>query len=113
MPNMRFTTNLTLTKETKDTVKAAFAEAIALIPGKSEKWLMVIIEDNTSMYFAGNDEPCAMIAIELLGKADPAVYEKITAVLTQGLSKLLPLPPDRIYTHFSELTHWGWNGEHF
>ena len=113
MPNMHFYTNLSLDKATKDEIKAAFAEAIAIIPGKSEKWLMVIIEDETSMYLGGSDAPCAMVSVELLGSADGETYEKVTAAVTAKLAKLLPLSPDRIYTKYSEYRHWGFNGEHF
>ena len=113
MPNMHLYTNLTLDKATKDEIKAAFAEAIARIPGKSEKWLMVIIEDAKSMYLAGSDAPCAMVSVELLGSADGATYEKVTSAVTKSLCALLPLKPDRVYTKYSEYRHWGYNGEHF
>lgn len=113
MPNMHFYTNLTVTPEQKTEIKKAFAESIAIIPGKSEKWLMVIIEDGVSIYLGGSDAPCAMVSVELLGSADGAIYEKVTADVTAKLSKLLGLAPDRIYTKYSEYRHWGYNGEHF
>ena len=113
MPNMHFYTNLTVPSETKTEIKKAFADAISLIPGKSEKWLMVIIEDGKSMYLGGSDAPCGMVSIELLGSAEGKTYEKVTAEITQRLTKLLPLAPDRIYTKYSEYRHWGYNGEHF
>ena len=113
MPNMHFYTNLTITPETKDEIKTLFAESIALIPGKSEKWLMVIIEDGKSMYLGGSDAPCGLVSVELLGTADGSVYEKVTADVTAKLSRLLNLAPDRIYTKYSEYRHWGYNGEHF
>ncbi|MBQ7364292.1 MAG: hypothetical protein IJW46_01695 [Clostridia bacterium] len=113
MPNMHLYTGLTLDQATKDEIKAAFAEAIALIPGKSERWLMVIIEDGVSMYLAGSDAPAAMVSVELLGSASGEIYERVTAHVTRTLHRLLKLPPDRIYTKYSEYRHWGWNGEHF
>jgi len=113
MPNMHLTTSLSLDKAAKDEIKKAFAEAIALIPGKSEKWLMVIISDNTDMYLAGSDAPAALVAVELLGSAEASVYEAVTASVTASLRRILDLPGDRIYTHFSEFKHWGWSGEHF
>ena len=113
MPNMHLYTSLSLDKSTKDEIKVKFAEAIALIPGKSEKWLMVMIDDNCSMYLAGSDAPSAMVSVELLGAASGEIYEKVTASVTGSLSTILKLPPDRIYTQYSEYKHWGWNGEHF
>ncbi len=113
MPNMHFYTNISVNPETKTEIKKAFADAITLIPGKSEKWLMVIIEDGVSMYLGGSDAPCGLVSIELLGSSEGAVYERVTAEITSRLSKLLSLPPDRIYTKYSEYRHWGYNGEHF
>ena len=113
MPNMHFHTNIEVTKEQKTEIKKAFAESIALIPGKSEKWLMVIIEDGVSMYLGGSDEPCAMVTVELLGSASGEIYEKVTADVTRKLNALLGIAPERIYTKYSEFTHWGYNGEHF
>lgn len=113
MPNMHFYTNMTVSPEAKVEIKKAFAESIALIPGKSEKWLMVIIEDEKSMYLGGSDAPCGLVSIELLGSAEGSVYEKVTEAVTAKLSRLLSLEPDRIYTKYSEYRHWGFNGEHF
>lgn len=113
MPNMHFYTNVTVTPAQKLDIKKAFADAIALIPGKSEKWLMVVIEDNLSMYLGGSDAPCGLVSIELLGSAEGAIYEKVTAEVTARLTQLLPIAPDRIYTKYSEYRHWGFNGEHF
>ena len=44
MPNIHVQTNITLTPEKKTEIKEALGKAIETIPGKSERWLMVVLE---------------------------------------------------------------------
>lgn len=113
MPNIHVQTNITLTPDKKTEIKEALGKAIETIPGKTERWLMVVLEGNKSMYFQGSDAPCALCSVELLGSASDAVYDKMTAVMTDLLSEKLSVPADRIYTKYTEFTHWGWNGSNF
>ncbi len=113
MPNIHVQTNVTVTPEMKTDLKEALGKAIETIPGKTERWLMVVLEGDKSMYFQGSDAPCALASVELLGSASDAVYDKMTAVMTDLLSEKLSVPADRIYTKYTEFTHWGWNGNNF
>ena len=113
MPNIHVQTNISLSDSTKEELKAALGKAIETIPGKTERWLMVVLEGEKSMYFQGSDAPCALCSVELLGSASDAVYDKMTALMTDLLSEKLSVPADRIYTKYTEFTHWGWNGNNF
>ena len=113
MPNIQIQTNITLNDTTKDDLKVALGKAIETIPGKTERWLMVVLEDQKTMYFQGSDAPCALCSVELLGSASDATYDKMTAVMTDLLAKKLGVAPDRIYTKYTEFAHWGWNGNNF
>ncbi len=113
MPNIKITTNLTVPAEKAAEIKTLMGKAIETIPGKTERWLMVEICDKAALYFQGSDAPCLLASVELLGSASDAVYEAMTAQLTDMLSNALALPADRIYTQYSEFTHWGWNGSNF
>ena len=113
MPNIHLQTNISLSETTKDELKSALGKAIETFPGKTERWLMVELEGNKTMYFQGSDAPCALCSVELLGSASDATYDKMTAVMTDLLSEKLGVAPDRIYTKYTEYTHWGWNGNNF
>lgn len=56
--------NLTkkLTDSQKDAIKAGLGEKIALIPGKSERALMVDIADGRTMYYQGEKRDLAYSA---------------------------------------------------
>lgn len=113
MPKIHLITNVTIPSEKAVEIKTLLGKAIETIPGKSERWLMVQIEDNTTLYFQGSDAPCLMASVELLGSASDAIYDKMTAVLTEKMSLALSIDPARIYTQYAEFTHWGWNGRNF
>ena len=113
MPLISVTTNQKVDKKTADNLKAACGTAITILPGKTERWLMVEIEGEKSLYFAGTDEPCAIASVEILGKAAPAVYETMTAAMCDILSAALNVPKDRVYVKYEEISTWGWNGTNF
>ena len=57
----------------RDILKSKLGNAIALIPGKSEAWLMLAFEDNMSMYFKGdNSADYAYVEVSLFGGASDA-----------------------------------------
>ena len=45
MPCIQVKTNVSTSREKADAIKAALGQAIGFLPGKSEDWLMVAIED--------------------------------------------------------------------
>ena len=65
MPFINVKTNASVTKEKAESIKSALGTAITAIPGKSEGWLMVGIEDGYKLWFKGTDEPAAMVEVQL------------------------------------------------
>ena len=55
MPYIRTTVSKSINPGQRDILKSKLGNAIALIPGKSEAWLMLAFEDNMSMYFKGDN----------------------------------------------------------
>ncbi|MBQ8351814.1 MAG: hypothetical protein IJY20_07215 [Clostridia bacterium] len=114
MPYMHVRTNVKVNEEKRLSLKKAFGEAISLLPGKSESWLMVDIEDEACLFFAGeSDRPLAMVEAELLGKSTPAAYEKLTARVCEIMQQELAVSPDGVYVKYAEVDHWGYNGSNF
>lgn len=106
--------------ETKTTRKIGSSEAavlrrelgraIELIPGKTEKWLMLSFIDELDMALAGVAGDAAMIDVSILGHADNSSYAALTARICEIVSDTLAIPKDRIYVKYSEFDRWGWNG---
>lgn len=114
MPYIRTTVSKELTAQNKENLKAKLGEAIALIPGKSEAWLMLAFEDNTSMYFKGDcSQDYAYLDVSLLGTASDAAYDRLTAALSEIVNEELGIDRANIYIKYEEAEHWGWNGSNF
>ena len=114
MPFINLKTNVEITPEKEVAVKAGLGQAITALPGKTEAWLMVNIEDNHHMYFKGDgSKPLAFIGVQILGKASRADYEKMTAQLCELMERELSIAPDCVYVKYGEGEHWGWNGSNF
>ncbi len=113
MPYIQTKTNVSISKEREIALKSAFGKAIELVPGKSERWLMLAFSDNERMWFAGDDSPVALLEVKIFGSASPEHYDELTASLTQVVSSELNIAPNRIYIKYDEVDNWGWNGSDF
>ena len=113
MPYIETTASIAISGRKEQAIKERMGKAIELIPGKTEGWLMLSFRDNVSMFFKGQDDPCAICQVKLFGSADEAAYAALTAALTDILHEELDLDPDRIYVTYEEIGVWGWNGGNF
>lgn len=111
MPFIEVKTNQTIAD--KAALKSALGEAITAIPGKSEAWLMVELEDKKDMYFKGSDKPCAMFEIAVFGKASDDAYDDLTNRICDISEKMLNVSADRTYVKYNEIEHWGFNRFNF
>ncbi len=105
--NAKFSTTVSPEKEYE--IKSALGEAISLL-GKSERYLMVQIQDDCRMYFGGeNDKPMAFFDVSLLHSAPRASYEKLTERLCGIAEEYLGIDGDHVYVKFEETESWGYN----
>lgn len=95
-------------------LKEGFGKAIECIPGKSESWLMVNIEDGKNLFFQGNaDGDTAYLSVSIFGSADKKNYDALTGELCKLISSVTKTAPNRIYITYTEYDKWGWNGSNF
>lgn len=113
MPFINVKTNAEVTEEKADRIKSALGLAITAIPGKSEGWLMVGIEDNYKLYFKGTKEPAAMVEVSLYGKASSNALGVLTSNITGIMTDVLGISTDRVYVSYMSTPDWGWNGSNF
>jgi phenylpyruvate tautomerase PptA (4-oxalocrotonate tautomerase family) len=114
MPFIDSKVSVKTTEEQRTELKERLGKAIALIPGKSESWLMIDLADEQNMYFRGDgQQPTAFIAVSVFGDPNPAAFDKMTAELTGIYGDVLGIAPDHIYVKYSTTHDWGWNGNNF
>ncbi len=113
MPFIKVITNQSLGLETQAEIRKSLGQAIRLIPGKSETWLMVEIEESKNLSFQGSVAPCAMIEVKLYGRSNPGNYENLTSKVTEIVSDAAGIAEGRIYVEYEETPYWGMGGSNF
>ena len=114
MPMIVTHTTATVTKEKKDALTRALGEAITLIPGKSDAYLMLEFAGDCEMAFHGDTSlPLAFVEVKLLGKSTRAAYETLTARICDILKDELGIPTNGTYVKYEEIEHWGYDRHNF
>lgn len=111
MPFMHVKVSEKLDEQKIETIKTKFGKAVSLLPGKSEAYLMVQVEDGCRLYFKGNaDAPTAMTEVSIFGTASRASCEALTGEICNILEEIADIPPARSYVTFRFVENWGYNG---
>ena len=114
MPFIDSKVSVKISKEQETQLKERLGQAISLIPGKSENWLMAGFEDEYHLYFRGkDDEPMACVEVRLFGGPDKSAFQQMTAEITKIFGEVLGIAPDHMYIKYSATMDWGWNGSNF
>ncbi len=114
MPYLKIQTNLPLTRKAERAILRNASQLVAELLSKPESFVMVALEANIPMLFAGSDEPVAFLELKSIGL--PA---KRTKDLSEALCELieghLAVPRDRVYVKFIDVKRgmWGWKGDTF
>ena len=111
MPFINVMTNSEI--KDKESLKSELGKAIEAIPGKSEAWLMVKMEDRADMYFKGSAEPCAMFEVAIFGKSSDSAFDDLTKRICKVSEEQLGVQSDRTYVKYNEIDRWGYNNFNF
>jgi phenylpyruvate tautomerase PptA (4-oxalocrotonate tautomerase family) len=114
MPLLKITTNQPLDQVRMAELLKHTSESVAAILGKPERYVMISIEANPHMLFAGSDDALAYLELKSIGLPDDQTKD-ISHALCQLIAQQLAIPPERTYIEFSaaERHLWGWNSSTF
>ena len=112
MPVLQVTTNVSIDDANAFAMQAS--NLTAEILGKPESYVMVSINSDASLIFAGTNDPCAHLMLKSLGLPESetkAYSEKLCALIEQQLG----VSPSRTYIEFinPERHMFGWNSGTF
>ena len=114
MPMISTKTNVTISPEQELTLKSRLGEAISILSGKSERWLMLSFEDKCQLYFQGNNSnPIAYVEVKVFGRIDYSQSNKLTAKICEIFGDVLDIAASNVYIKYEEVEMWGWNGGNF
>lgn len=113
MPFIKTNTNVEISTEKRDILKAELGKAIECL-GKSENWLMLSFEDHCDMYFKGDaSQPMAFVDVSVFGQSTDEGCRKMTEKVCTVFGDVLGISPDMIYVKYSGTNQWGWNNMNF
>ena len=107
MPYISINTSKTLSGGQKDALKTALGDKITVIPGKSERGLMIDISDGRAMYFAGEQSELAFVEVSCFWTTEFVNKKAFTEAAFLAVQETTGLPQDAIYLNYSEFEHWG------
>lgn len=114
MPFINSKISVSLSKEQEQTLVSRLGQAISIIPGKSESWLMTGFEPEYHLYFRGeNNTPTAFVEVKVFGSENKAAFSNLTAEICEIFNEVLGIPKDHIYVKYEAVSNWGWNGGNF
>lgn len=113
MPFIKSKVSVSISKEQEVELKTRLGQAIALVPGKSEEYLLLEFEDNCRLWLRGrNDEPVAYIEAAIFGNDSHCGYDGLTLEITRIFSETLQVKPENVYVKYGDITAWGVRGMH-
>jgi len=112
MPYLNIQTNLPRLKKT-DILKHA-SSLVATELDKPEEFVMVALEADTPMLFAGSDDPVAFLELKSIGLPGGKT-KKLSAALCALIEQHPGIPKERVYVKFIDVQRsmWGWKGDVF
>ena len=83
--------------------------------GKSEAYVMTMLEPTTTMTFGGSPEPASYMEIKNIGTMTNAQTQTISEAACELAHQHLGVSPERTYLEFNDAQRhlWGWNSKTF
>jgi phenylpyruvate tautomerase len=112
MPCLELTTNVRVQDKSK--LMRTLSDCVCTGLCKAETYMMVMIRDEASMFFGGNEEPVAHLEVHALGLKDDLV-RKLAEELTNMMQAELGIESQRVFIVFmdADLGKWAWDGRTF
>jgi len=114
MPLLKIRTNTGVDEGRRSALLQAASETTARALGKPEAYVMVILEPQAAMQFAGDEGPAAYLELKSINLPETDTA-KLSATLCKLMGDGLGIPPDRVYIEFSNAERhlWGYNNSTF
>ena len=114
MPFLRIQTNHNLNEAEASALAGKASQLVSEQLGKPERYVMVSVENNPAMQFAGSDAPLAYLELKSIGLPESATCT-LSAALCQLLASETGIEPERVYIEFMDAPRkmWGWNSSTF
>lgn len=110
MPFVSVSIGKKVAPEQKQELAEQIARLITIIPGKPYEKTMVRIDDDCTIYRAGERTECAFMETRLYKESDLESKVEYTEKLYALFERVLGIPQAQAYFNILELDHWGSRG---
>jgi phenylpyruvate tautomerase len=110
MPLLKIQTNTAIDNQRSQSLLKTASQRIAAALNKPEQYMMVSLESDLSMMFAGTSEPTAFVELRGIGLPTAKTGE-LSRLICELVESELGISRQRIYINFTDVraSHWGWN----
>ncbi|XP_022973339.1 macrophage migration inhibitory factor homolog [Cucurbita maxima] len=115
MPTLNLFTNFPVDAVVAADILKDASKAVSKILGKSESYVMILLNGSTPIVFAGTEEPAAYGELISIGGLGPSVNGKLSSTIAEIIQTKLHIDSSRFYIKFSDVqaSFFGYNGSTF
>ena len=114
MPYIQARLSVAMSDAQKDDLQAKLTSIAEEGLSKPKAYIMAEVEDNCSLYMAGNKpEKAAYISVKLLGNTTKDRCNFVTQKVCALLNSEYGIDGSKVYISFHPVELWGWNGMMF
>ncbi len=113
MPFLVSKVNIPVSSDQEQELKARLGKAIELVPGKSEEYLFLCVEDQCRLWLRGdNSRPMGYLTVSIFGNEGHAGHREFTAAVTDIYRDLFEIAPKDFYIKFDDIAAWSAGGQY-
>src|SRR5262245_46806842 len=101
MPLLKIQTNQSIDEQRHEHVLKQFSHLVAQALGKPEDYMMVVLDTDSAVMFAGTMQPAAFVDLRAIGLPADLTGE-LSRLLCERISSELGIPPERVYLNFTD-----------
>ncbi|MBP7401811.1 MAG: hypothetical protein KBA30_04285 [Clostridia bacterium] len=107
MPYIHISLPKTLAAPAKKELASSLGSLISILPNKSERGLMIRIDDGCGMYFRGVEgADCAYVDVRLYMTTPDDKKAEFASAFLEAFSRIVGIPADCVYMSFLEYGNW-------
>ena len=114
MPLLKIQTNAAVDSQKKQRLLKNASQRIASALNKPEQYMMVSLDAEVPMMFAGTGEPAAFVELKGIGLPTAKTGE-LSRLICELVESELGVSKQRVYINFADVPPklWGWNSATF
>ena len=114
MPVLKIQTNMAVANTDRESLLKAASSYVSDILGKPERYVMIILEDDTPMSFAASTDPACYLELKSIGLPEENTPE-LSASLCELVNQQLGVHKERVFIEFTPTKRhlFAWNGDTF